>query len=102
MDSTMVNVPQLAGEVAGVKFGDERFTNRLVRVVEALGRRPHVTFLPLRPLGLNWKARIVSLPTKKSRRNGFCQRTLNALGDAVRSSQLPCWFRTQPKCISHS
>ena len=24
MDSTMVNVPQLAGEVAGVKFGDER------------------------------------------------------------------------------
>ena len=41
MDSTMVNVPQLAGEVAGVKFGDERFTNRLVRVVEALGSRPH-------------------------------------------------------------
>ena len=41
MDSTMVNVPQLAGEVAGVKFGDERLTNRLVRVVEALGRRPH-------------------------------------------------------------
>ena len=40
MDSTMVNVPQLAGEVAGVKFGDERLTNRLVRVVEALGRRP--------------------------------------------------------------
>ena len=40
MDSTMVNVPQLAGEVAGVKFGDERWTNRLVRVVEALGRRP--------------------------------------------------------------
>ncbi len=41
MDSTMVNVPQLAGEVAGVKFGDERWTNRLVRVFEALGRRPH-------------------------------------------------------------
>ena len=41
MDSTMVNVPQLADEVAGVKFGDERLTNRLVRVVEALGSRPH-------------------------------------------------------------
>ncbi|MEI6538424.1 MAG: transposase DNA-binding-containing protein [Planctomycetota bacterium] len=41
LDSTMVNVPQLAGEVAGVKFGDERLTNRLVRVVEALGSRPH-------------------------------------------------------------
>ena len=41
MDSTMVNVPQLAGAVAGVKFGDERFTKRLVRVVEALGSRPH-------------------------------------------------------------
>ena len=41
MDSTMVNVPRLADEVAGVKFGDERLTNRLVRVVEALGSRPH-------------------------------------------------------------
>lgn len=41
MDSTMVNVPQLADEVAGVKFGDERLTNRLVRVVGALGSRPH-------------------------------------------------------------
>ena len=41
MDSTMVNVPQLADEVAGVNFGDARLTNRLVRVVEALGSRPH-------------------------------------------------------------
>ena len=41
MDSTMLNVPQLADEVAGVQFGDERLTNRLVRVVQALGSRPH-------------------------------------------------------------
>jgi hypothetical protein len=41
METTMVDVPQLADEVEGVQFGDQRLTKRLVRIVETLGSRPH-------------------------------------------------------------
>jgi hypothetical protein len=59
MDSTMVNVPLLADEDAGVKFALSKHwaADRMT------------AFPPRRPLGRKWKALIASLPTRKSRRN---------------------------------
>lgn len=41
MNAIVREVPSLADEVDGIEFGDKRLTKRLVRIVEALGARPH-------------------------------------------------------------
>ena len=69
MDSTMVNVPQLADEVAGVKFGDERLTNRLVRVVQALGSRPHDSIPAATTTRTEMEGTYRFFANEKSRRN---------------------------------
>ena len=41
MNTIISEVGELADEVEGVDFGDERLTKRLCRIVETLGVRPH-------------------------------------------------------------